>query len=54
MSSLEEQKALLDQAESLIEQGKADKAMDKLAEVTHPDLQARRNFLIDQAERHAR
>ena len=54
MSSLEEQKKLLDKAEDLIEKGDANTAMDKLSQVTHEDLQSKRDFLISQAERNAR
>ena len=54
MSSLEDQKKLLDKAEDLIEKGDANTAMDKLSQVTHEDLQSKRDFLISQAERNAR
>ncbi|EAY00440.1 hypothetical protein TVAG_084770 [Trichomonas vaginalis G3] len=51
MGSLEEQKAILDEAESLIERRDYDGAMSKLLEVDHPDLQSRRDFLMEQAQR---
>ena len=48
MSSKEEQVAILDEAESKIESGDANGAMDLLAKVDHEDLQSRKDFLMSQ------
>lgn len=52
MSGKEEQERLLDEAESLIQEGKYSEALDKLAQVTEESLQTKRDFLVAQAQNH--